>query len=182
MDFIDFLKEMLGITNDFAITQIEKQEEGEKVIKIYLKYIPNRYKKDGVEYRLYDTTPEREWQHLSWFDYKCYLVCKLPRYLDPDGKPKVIEPNFAPKSKGYTHLLSKKIIEVLQKVRVQKTVADILQTTPHIVRSVMEQAVENALEERGELNDFENISLDEKAYAKGHEPACGRQVRYNTNR
>jgi len=36
MDFIDFLKEMLGITNDFAITQIEKQEEGEKVIKIYL--------------------------------------------------------------------------------------------------------------------------------------------------
>jgi len=168
MDFVDFLKEMLGVTNDFAITQIEKEEEPKKVIKIFLKYLPNRYKKDSIEYRLYDTTPEREWQHLSWFDYSCYLVCKLPRYIDSDGKPKVIELNFAPKNKGYTYLFSQKIIEVLQKVRVQKTVADLLQTTAHIVRSVMEQAVENALEERGEVSDFENISLDEKAYAKGH--------------
>ncbi|NCQ13355.1 MAG: ISL3 family transposase, partial [Flavobacteriales bacterium] len=161
----------LGVTNDFAITQIEKEEEPKKVIKIFLKYLPNRYKKDSIEYRLYDTTPEREWQHLSWFDYSCYLVCKLPRYIDSDGKPKVIDINFAPKNKGYTYLFSQKIIEVLQKVRVQKTVADLLQTTAHIVRSVMEQAVENALEERGEVSDFENISLDEKAYAKGHEYA-----------
>ena len=171
MDFVDFLKEMLGVTNDFAITQIEKEEEPKKGIKIFLKYLPNRYKKDSIEYRLYDTTPEREWQHLSWFDYSCYLVCKLPRYIDSDGKPKVIELNFAPKNRGYTYLFSQKIIEVLQKVRVQKTVADLLQTTAHIVRSVMEQAVENALEERGEVSDFENISLDEKAYAKGHEYA-----------
>jgi len=171
MDFVDFLKEMMGVTNDFAITQIEKEEEPKKVIKIFLKYLPNRYKKDSIEYRLYDTTPEREWQHLSWFDYSCYLVCKLPRYIDSDGKPKVIDINFAPKNKGYTYLFSQKIIEVLQKVRVQKTVADLLQTTAHIVRSVMEQAVENALEERGEVSDFENISLDEKAYAKGHEYA-----------
>jgi len=171
MDFVDFLKEMMGVTNDFAITQIEKEEEPKKVIKIFLKYLPNRYKKDSIEYRLYDTTPEREWQHLSWFDYSCYLVCKLPRYIDSDGKPKVIELNFAPKNKGYTYLFSQKIIEVLQKVRVQKTVADLLQTRAHIVRSVMEQAVENALEERGEVSDFENISLDEKAYAKGHEYA-----------
>jgi len=171
MDFVDFLKEMLGVTNDFAITQIEKEEEPKKGIKIFLKYLPDRYKKDSIEYRLYDTTPEREWQHLSWFDYSCYLVCKLPRYIDSDGKPKVIDINFAPKNKGYTYLFSQKIIEVLQKVRVQKTVADLLQTTAHIVRSVMEQAVENALEERGEVSDFENISLDEKAYAKGHEYA-----------
>jgi len=171
MDFVDFLKEMLGVTNDFAITQIEKEEEPKKGIKIFLKYLPNRYKKDSIEYRLYDTTPEREWQHLSWFDYSCYLVCKLPRYIDSDGKPKVIELNFAPKNRGYTYLFSQKIIEVLQKVRVQKTVADLLQTRAHIVRSVMEQAVENALEERGEVSDFENISLDEKAYAKGHEYA-----------
>ena len=105
MDFVDFLKEMMGVTNDFAITQIEKEEEPKKVIKIFLKYLPNRYKKDSIEYRLYDTTPEREWQHLSWFDYSCYLVCKLPRYIDSDGKPKVIDINFAPKNKGYTYLL-----------------------------------------------------------------------------
>jgi len=171
MDFIDFLKEMIGITDDFGIISIDKYEYPEKVIKIHLKYIPNRYKKDGIDYRLYDTTPEREWQHLSWFDYKCYLVCNLPRYVDSNNKVKVIETNFAPKNKGYTHLFSQRIIEVLQKVRVQKTVSELLHTTAHIVRSVMEQAVEKSLDERGEVSDFENISLDEKSYAKGHEYA-----------
>jgi len=171
MDFVDFLKEMLGITDDFGIISISKSETPEKIIKIHLKYIPNRYKQDGIEYRLYDTTPEREWQHLSWFDYKCYLVCNLPRYVDADNKVKVIEPHFAPKNKGYTHLFSHRIIEVLQKVRVQKTVAELLQTTAHIVRSVMEQAVEKSLDERGEISNFENISLDEKAYTKGHQYA-----------
>ena len=37
MDFVDFLKEMLGVTNDFAITQIEKEEEPKKVKKLTIK-------------------------------------------------------------------------------------------------------------------------------------------------
>jgi len=170
LHFADFLKEMLGITQDYGITQVEKTE-ADKVIKIYLQYLPKRYKKDGKEYRLYDTTAEREWQHLSWFEYRCYLVCSLPRYIDMEGKAKVIEPIFAPKSKSYTHLFSRTLIDVLQKVRVQKTVAEILNTTPYIVRSVMEDCVETSLQKRGLLVDLKNISLDEKAYAQGHEYA-----------
>lgn len=171
MDFIDFLKEMLGITDDFGITSIEKIEVPEKIIRINLSYLSNKYVQYGIVYKLYDTAQEREWQHLSWFDYKCYLVCKLPRYKDKQGNVKTIEPNFAPKGKSYTHLFATKIIEVLQKVKVQNTVASLLQTSPHIVRSVMEMAVNKATETRGEISDFVNISIDEKAYAKGHEYA-----------
>jgi transposase len=169
-DFADFLKEMLGITKDYGIVEIEKFEP-EKIIKVHLAYLPNHYMKDGKKYSLYDKTPEREWQHLSWFEYRCYLVCSLPRYVDKDGKVKVIEPVFADKGRGYTHRFSRAIIETLQKVRVQKTVAEILQTTPYIVRSVMDEAVERAIEKRGLVNDFKNVSLDEKAYAQGHEYA-----------
>ena len=171
MDWIEFLSDMLGISKDFGIVSIEKIEHPEKIIRLNIKYTATRYKKESVDYRLYDNTPEREWQHLSWFDYKCYIVCSLPRYIDSDGKPKVIEPSFAPKNKGYTHLFSKKIIEVLKQVRVQKTVADILQTTPYIVRSVMEQSVEGAIEKRGLIDNFINVSIDEKSYAQGHEYA-----------
>ena len=35
----------------------------------------------------------------------------------------------------------------------------------------MEKAVENGLDERGEINDFEHVSIDEKAYRKGHKYA-----------
>ena len=129
------------------------------------------YTLNNKRYAIYDLCEEREWQHLSWFDYKCYIVCRLPRYVKEDKKVAVIETNFAPKGRSYTHLFSSKIITLLQTVRVQKTVAEILQTTAYIVRSVMEDAVEKATNERGLITDFENISIDEKAYAKGHEYA-----------
>ncbi|MFT4062927.1 MAG: hypothetical protein QM642_11295 [Edaphocola sp.] len=43
MEFVDFLREMLGITEDFAITKINKDESG-KVIHIHLKYLLRDYK------------------------------------------------------------------------------------------------------------------------------------------
>jgi transposase len=166
MEFVDFLREMLGITEDFAITQIEK-EETDKIIRIHLRYLNKHYK----GHKLYDQSPEREWQHLNWFDYRCYLVCSLPRYIAEDGKPKVIDIKFAPKQKGYTHLFAEKIIEALQKIKVQSTVAALFQTTPYIVRSIMEAAVETGIEQRGEINDLKYVSLDEKAYMQGHKYA-----------
>lgn len=171
MEFFEFLKEMLGITSDFGIVNIEKIEIPEKIIRIYLNYLPRDYTLHNKRYSIYDLCEEREWQHLSWFDYKCYIVCRLPRYIKEDKKVTIIETNFAPKGRSYTHLFSSKIITLLQTIRVQKTVAEILQTTSYIVRSVMEDAVEKATTERGLITDFENISIDEKAYAKGHEYA-----------
>ena len=171
MEFVDFIREMLGITHDFGITRLEKVEHPEKIIRIHLHYLHNRFTILGKHYKLYDTSQEREWQHLSWFDYKCYLVCKLPRYIDAEGKIKTIEPNFAPKGKSYTHLFASKVIAVLQKVKVQHTTAALLQTSSYLVRSIMEDAVDKATSNRGVISDLIHISLDEKSYSKGHEYA-----------
>ncbi len=43
MGFIDFLRDMLGITEDFAITKIEK-DESRKTIHIHLQYLLRDYK------------------------------------------------------------------------------------------------------------------------------------------
>ncbi len=43
-DFIDFLREMLGITIDFGIVSVVKDAE-KKEIKIHLKYLAKRLKK-----------------------------------------------------------------------------------------------------------------------------------------
>jgi len=107
-----------------------------------LEYNKSTFTKDGKTYKLYDKTPKRKWQHLSWFEYRCYLICSLPHYISKEGKPKV-----------------------------QNTVAKLLETTPYIVRSIMEDSVKIALLKRGEINDLKNISLDEKAYTQGHKYA-----------
>ncbi len=96
-DILNFIQTMLNVASDFAITKIEKAEEQEKIVRIYFKYLPSVYKKKGdvnKVYKIYDYLPEREWQHLSWFEYKCYIICALPRYIDEDGSIKVIDIDF----------------------------------------------------------------------------------------
>jgi len=171
MEFIPFLQEMLGITEDFGIVNIEKIETSEKIIRIYLNYLPRQCNIAGNFFKVYDLAPEREWQHLSWFEYKCFIICKLPRYIEVDGTIKTFEPKFAPKGRGYTHLFRNEVLKTLLKVKVQKTVSELLKTTPYIVRSIMEDAVEAGLQERGFVKDLVNISIDEKSYARGHEYA-----------
>jgi transposase len=170
MDFSDLLKSLLGITDNFSIVEIVTNESL-KEIEIRLKYISNRYQLEDVDYPIYDLSPERRWQHLNWFEYRTFLVCSVPRYRSTDGKVKLIDISFASKSRSYTNKFSQHVIAFLKEIRVQSITSKLLNTTPYIVRSIMEDAVENALEKRGLVTDFKNISLDEKAYKPGHEYA-----------
>jgi transposase len=170
MEFTEFIRDLLGISSDFDVVKIEKEEENKRIF-IHLKYLPTRYQKDNNFYTFYDKAPERTWQHLSWFEYKCFIKCALPRYVNSESKVVTIDIDFAPKLKGYTNKFSSNVIKFLKEIRVQNTVAKLLNTTPYIVRSIMESAVEKALLERGFVKDFKNVSLDEKAYKPGHEYA-----------
>lgn len=170
MDITEFINEILDIGSNFKAEKIEFKET-KKEIYIDLNYLPKTYNKDGVDLRIYDYAPKRIWQHLNWFEFKCYLRCSLPRYVDSNGKVTTIEVPFAPKSRSYTHKFSESVVLYLQTIRVQNTVAKLLQTTAYIVRSIMEDKVNRALETRGFINDFKNVSLDEKTYKDGHQYA-----------
>lgn len=170
MEFSDFLKKLLGIGSDFEVSEVTVEEKN-KEINIHLNYIPKRYTVQGKGYPIYDQAPERKWQHLNWFEYKCYIICSIPRYVNSEGKVTTIDIDFAPKSRSYTNKFSQQVILYLQTVRVQSTVANLLNTSSYIVRSIMEDAVQNALSTRGFITDFKHVSLDEKAYKPGHEYA-----------
>ena len=170
MEFSDFLKKLLGIGSDFEVSEVTVEEKN-KEINIHLNYIPKRYTVQGKSYPIYDQAPERKWQHLNWFEYKCYIICSIPRYVNSEGKVTTIDIDFAPKSRSYTNKFSQQVILYLQTVRVQSTVANLLNTSSYIVRSIMEDAVQNALSTRGFITDFKHVSLDEKAYKPGHEYA-----------
>ncbi len=162
---------ILDISDEFEITEINIIDEPEKIIKIHLKYALSKVVIENISYPIYDYAPEREWQHLGVCLYKCYLVCKLPRYINKStdvNKVITLRPNFANERKGYTFLFEKEIISALKLIKVQKTTARIFNTSEYIVRSIMENAVNRGLEKRGKVNNFVNISIDEKAFTKGH--------------
>ena len=167
-EFTEFVRALLHIDDSFHISRIERTSEPEAMIRIYLEYRLSYCEIDGKRYNLHDHSPVRTWQHLSWFEYPCFIVCRLPRYIDSAGKVKTMEVSFARKGKSYTRLFSAHVISALHEIKVQHTVANLFQTSPYIVRSIMENSVNNALEARGEVTDLRTISLDEKAFKKGH--------------
>jgi len=168
MEFTDFVKELLHIDDCFRVSRIERETAPEPFIRIYLDYQLPYCKTDGITYPLYDHAPVRTWQHLCWFEYPCFIVCRLPRYIDSEGKVKVMEVSFAGKGKSYTRLFSARVIEALQEIKVQSSVAGLFRTSPYIVRSIMEAAVSKSVDARGDVTDLSTISLDEKAFMEGH--------------
>ena len=171
MEFTDFVKELLHIDDGFYVSRIEREIDIQPFIRIYLEYPLSNCMVGGISYQLYDHAPVRTLQHLCWFEYPCFIVCRLPRYIDGEGKVKVMEVSFADKGKSYTRLFSTQVIEALQRIKVQSAVAGLFCTSPYIVRSIMESAVEKALEARGDITDLTTISLDEKAFKEGHQYA-----------
>jgi len=165
--FEKFIEEMLNLGNDYSINFIQKDEE-EEVIYIDIKYNKEYYLESGEHLKLYDLAPERTWQHLGWFQYQCYIRCRLPRYISKEKKVKTVLPTFANPMKGYTLLFACHIIEALKSIKVQRTTAALFKTSDYIVRTIMEESVENGLIKRGIVSDLVNISLDEKAFSKGH--------------
>jgi len=167
-EFTEFLRKLLHIESSFYISLIERESGSSPMIRIYLEYRLHYCEICGIRHKLYDYAPERTWQHLSWFEYPCFIVCRLPRYVDVEGKVKTMEVSFADKGKSYTRLFSAHVIAALQEVKVQQAVANLFCTSPYIVRSIMEDAVNKALDDRGDVTDLHTISLDEKAFRKGH--------------
>ena len=166
--FTEFVRALLHIDDSFHISRIERTSEPEAMIHIYLEYCLSYCEIEGKRYNLYDHAPVRTWQHLSWFEYPCFIVCRLPRYIDSAGKVKTMDVSFAQKGKSYTRLFSAHVIAALQEIKIQHAVANLFQTSPYIVRSIMENAVNDALDARGEITDLLTVSLDEKAFKKGH--------------
>ena len=170
MEMSAVLQHLLPLGTDWEITEVIL-EESLKRIDIKVSYKVDSYLISGVRYKIYDELPEREWQHLPWFQYRCYIKCKTPRYMNTEGQVKIVPVPWADSRKGYTSLFSAQVIAMLQLVQVQSKVAVICQTTDYIIRSIMEDAVNKAIEKRGIVADFEYISIDEKAFARGHDYA-----------
>lgn len=170
MEMSAVLQHLLPLGTDWEITEVIL-EESLKRIDIKVSYKLDSYLISGVRYKIYDELPEREWQHLPWFQYRCYIKCKTPRYMNTEGQVKIVPVPWADSRKGYTSLFSAQVIAMLQLVQVQSKVAVICQTTDYIIRSIMEDAVNKAIEKRGIVADFEYISIDEKAFARGHDYA-----------
>lgn len=171
---------MVGFTEQFFDLALELDDNWRvdkvlanyklKEIEVFVSYIGNQAEcpKTFDLCNIYDHGPKRRWRHLDILQFQTYLVCSLPRIRDNDGKVVTVTPPWAAKSSRYTHLFETRAIEVLQATQNQTKSACLMGCSFDQINYIMHRAVERGLDRRPNNISYKHLSIDEKAFQKGH--------------
>jgi hypothetical protein len=58
---------------------------------------------DGESYTAYDTE-KRQWKHLNFFQHECYILARVPRIMDKEGRTRRVEVPWARPGSSFTLL------------------------------------------------------------------------------
>lgn len=164
-----FFDLLLDLDENWRVDNIQANYK-EKEVDIEVSYIgkqaecPSSFELCSI----YDHAPARKWRHLDLFDFKTYLVCRLPRIKNKDGKVITIVPPWGSKSSRCTHQFEVKVIDVLLATQNQTKAASLMNCSFNQVNRIMHRAVKRGLERRPKDVAFKNLSIDEKSFKKNH--------------
>jgi hypothetical protein len=99
----------LGLQAPWKVSNIEFRSNGtQQELHIEVGY----YRIDGSQ-GIYDHV-SRRWQHMDFFQHKCYIHCSVPRVEDMEGKVKMLEVPWARPGSGFTLLFEAFAMGLLQ--------------------------------------------------------------------
>jgi hypothetical protein len=122
----------LGLDIPWHIREIrlDTLDREERELHIYLDFILG-YKftsRTGEQASAYDTE-EKQWQHLNFFQHRCYLHALVPRLKDSDGKVYRLEVPWARTGSGFTPLFEAYAMLLIESEMPVCKVADNLSVT-----------------------------------------------------
>ena len=100
-------KILLPIDSSWKIIDV-RVEETKSEVHVELQYALSYIEADNHRYSIYDHRPSRRWRHLDLWQYKTFLIARLPRYKDEHGFYHSVEVPWAEVSDQMTVLLKKK--------------------------------------------------------------------------
>jgi len=164
-----FFDLVLDLDENWQVVSV-KADYKKKEVEIDIDYIgkkaecPRTFELCGI----YDHTPTRRWRHLDLFDFKTYLVCRLPRIKNSNNKVITIIPPWGSKSSRCTNQFESRVIEMLLGTRNQTKTAILMNCSFNQVNRIMHRSVDRGLERRPKDVAFSNLSIDEKSFHKNH--------------
>ena len=120
----------------------------------------------GKEVKAYDTT-EKEWRHLNFFQYACYLVVRVPRTDCPDDGILQIDVPWAREGADFTFLFESFAMTLVREMPVNK-VSQIIKVDDNKLWRMMRYYTEAARQEE-DYSGVKQIGIDETSKAKGHD-------------
>jgi len=160
----------LGLEYPWHIGEVvfESVSVGERELHIYLDFARGSkfLSRTGSWTTAYDTE-EKRWQHLNFFQHRCYLHARVPRLLDADGKIYQIEVPWARSGSGFTLLLEAYAMLLIESEMPVCNVAQTLEVTQPRIWRVFDYWIKKAFS-KDDLSQVKQIGLDETSRKKGH--------------
>ena len=121
---------------------------------------------DGESYTAYDTE-KRQWKHLNFFEHECYILARVPRIMDKEGRTRRVEVPWARLGSGFTLLFEAfAMLLIEQEMPVNKVAKTLRVTAPRIWR-LFTYWVKRALA-KDKVRQVKQIGIDETSSRKGH--------------
>jgi transposase len=105
-------------------------------------------------------------RHLNFFQHECFLEVRVPRVRLPDGKVRLVEPEWVGRLDGFT-LLFEALVLALCRQMPFAAVARIVGLSWHRVHAICSRYVELALAD-ADLSALSAVAIDETSSRRGH--------------
>lgn len=171
--FMDNSKEIfniaLGLDSPWYVASVEfKDNSGTKELHIELSFERGSkfLSRDGDNYTAYDTV-SRTWQHLNFFEHKCFIQASVPRVKQKDGKVITQSVPWARKGSGFTLLFEAYSMLLIENEMPVKKASGIMGIYPQRLWNVFAYWVSRA-HNADRIEELEKVGFDETSSKKGH--------------
>lgn len=157
----------LGLESPWFIKEVVFNKELSQ-LDIYLDFTKGHkfLMDDGNLYTAHDKI-DRRWEHLNFFQHKCYLHAGVPKVKQADGTFKTQAVAWARPGSGFTLLFEAFSMLLIENEMPVNKVASVLRVYPNRIWRIFGYWVSRA-HKNDVIEDLEKVGFDETSVKKGH--------------
>ena len=159
----------LGLVQPWFVEKVSFESVNDiKELHIHIDFQKGYKFKDEKENELptHDTM-QRTWQHLNFFQHKCFLHARVPRVKDLHGKVNIVSVPWARKGSGFTLLFEAYSMLLIESEMPVSKASKIMDVYPQRVWNIFDYWISIAFKE-DIITDLTKIGFDETSTKKGH--------------
>jgi transposase len=160
----------LGLVSPWQIREVrfESLSDSERELHIYLDFARgSKFLSRTGEFTTAYDTEEKRWQHLNFFQHRCYLHGRIPRLKDAEGKVYQIDVPWARDGSGFTLLFEAYAMLLIESEMPICNVAQTLDVTQPRIWRLFNYWIQKTFSS-DDLSKVKQIGVDETSSKKGH--------------
>lgn len=112
-------------------------------------------------------TVERSWQHLNFFQHRCFLHARVPRVKTAEGRTETVKVPWARPGSGFTLMFEAYSMLLIESEMPVSKAADIMDVYPQRLWNLFSHWIEKA-HKAADHSGVELLGIDETSSKKGH--------------